>query len=74
MFLKQKDLICLPEHKRKIEVNTLVLPTLAEFIVLLWKSLNDIRVFVDDIWKKVCNLSRYPLENIMNWSAYIKYL
>lgn len=57
-----------------MKTKILVLPTLANFIIFLQKSLGETRVFLDDIWKKIRSASKYQLKNIMNMLVYIDHL
>lgn len=49
-------------------------PTWAKFKIFLQKNLAKNRIFVDDIWRKMCNVNQYQLEDVMDRLAHTEQL
>lgn len=73
-FLRKKALNQQQQYRCKIEVKILIPPTWAEFEVFLQKSLGETHIFIDNIGQKFHKVSQYQLENVIDQSAYMKYL
>lgn len=45
-----------------------------DFKIFLRWSLNESKVFVNDIWKKIRTISQYQLEKVIDWATYLEHL
>ena len=60
--------------QQKQRCDKVVPMTRVKFKDFLWKNLENSRVFVDSIWKKVkCN-SQYQDKSVEVWAAHLEYL
>ncbi len=62
------------QHKRKLEVESLVSISWDKFKAFLRKALGDSRAFVDNYWTKIRRDSQYQQEEVLDWAAHLEHL
>ena len=73
-FLCRNINVCWAQFKRRNRGKELTPITWTEFKAFLRKNLEESKLFVDSIWKKLKRNSQYQLEEVYNWASHLEYL
>lgn len=73
-FFKQQALFRQQQYKQKFKANTIALIVWDNFKIFLHQHLDEYRVFVDRIQKKIRTASQYQLEKVIDQVTHLEYL